>query len=85
MARAKQYNQRPWLLLRWLIRFVGVIVPRRFRSRWRQEWEAELQYREAMLARWDRLDWQNKLELCWRSLGAFGMRSGCNNCVGRTR
>jgi putative ABC transport system permease protein len=56
---------------RWLIRFVGVIVPRRFRIRFRQEWEAELEYREALLARWDRLDWRNKLELLWRSLGAF--------------
>jgi hypothetical protein len=47
----------------WLIHFIGVIVPRRFRARWQHEWEAELEYREAMLARWDRLDWQNKLEL----------------------
>ena len=47
------------------------MVPRRFRARWQQEWEAELQYREAMLTRWDRLDWRNKLELLWRSLGAF--------------
>jgi putative ABC transport system permease protein len=30
-----------------------------------------LEYREEMLARWDRLDWRNKLELLWRSLGAF--------------
>src|SRR5262245_15174481 len=56
---------------RWLIRFIGVIVPRRFRARFRQEWEAELEYREALLARWDRLDWRNKFELLWRSLGAF--------------
>jgi predicted permease len=55
----------------WLIRFIGVIVPRRFRARWQQEWEAELEYREAMLARWERLDWRNKLELLRRSLGAF--------------
>src|SRR5436190_5737460 len=55
----------------WLIHFVGVIVPRRFRARFRQEWEAELQYREESLARWDKLDWRNKLELLWRSLGAF--------------
>jgi putative ABC transport system permease protein len=55
----------------WLIRFIGVIVPRRFRARFRQEWEAELEYREDLLARWDRLDWRNKLELLWRSLGAF--------------
>ncbi len=57
--------------LRWLIRFIGVIVPRRFRARFRQEWEAELEYREELLARWDRLDWRNKLGLLWRSLGAF--------------
>src|SRR5262245_53826485 len=56
---------------RWLIHFIGVIVPRRFRARFRQEWEAELEYREELLARWDRLDWRNKLELLWRSLGAF--------------
>jgi putative ABC transport system permease protein len=55
----------------WLIRFIGVLVPRRFRARWQQEWEAELEYREALLARWDRLDWHNKLALLWRSLGAF--------------
>jgi predicted permease len=55
----------------WLIRFIGVMVPRRFRMRWRSEWEAELEYREALLARWDRLAWRNKLELLWRSLGAF--------------
>jgi putative ABC transport system permease protein len=54
-----------------LVRLIGVIVPSRFRMRWRQEWEAELEYREALLARWDKLDWQNKLELLWRSLGAF--------------
>lgn len=54
-----------------LIKFIGVIVPSRFRARWRQEWEAELQYREGMLARWDKLDWWNKLELLWLSLGAF--------------
>jgi putative ABC transport system permease protein len=56
---------------RWLIRFVGVIVPQRFRARFRQEWEAELEYREEMLSRWDRLDWRGKLKLLWRSLGAI--------------
>jgi hypothetical protein len=35
---------------RWLIGFIGVIVPRRFRARFRQEWEAELEYRDALLA-----------------------------------
>jgi len=41
---------RFWL---WLIRARGVIVPRRFRADWRQEWEAELHHREALLAGWD--------------------------------
>src|SRR5262245_30958214 len=59
---------RFWL---WLIRVIGVIVPRRFRVDWRQEWEAELHYRERLLAEWDRLDWRNKLELLRRSTSAF--------------
>jgi predicted permease len=55
----------------WLIRLIGVIVPDRFRNRFRQEWEAELQYREALLARWDKLDGRHKFDLLRRSLGAF--------------
>src|SRR5215470_1366981 len=55
----------------WLIALIGVIVPRRLRADWRQEWEAELRYRERLLAEWDRLDWRNKLELLRRSLAAF--------------
>lgn len=54
---------------RWLIRIIGVLVPRRLRAAWRQEWEAELRYREALLAGWDKLDWQNKLDLLRRSIG----------------
>src|SRR5436309_8830757 len=59
---------RFWL---WLINFIGLIVPRRLRADWRQEWEAELRYREMMLAEWDRLDWRHKLNLLRRSIGAF--------------
>jgi macrolide transport system ATP-binding/permease protein len=59
---------RFWL---WLIRLFGVIVPRRLRADWRQEWEAELGYREELLAEWDRLDWRRKLDLLWRSTSAF--------------
>ncbi len=59
---------KPHLLL---IQFIGMIVPKRLRADWRQEWEAELRYRELMLAEWDRLDWRNKLDLLRRSLGAF--------------
>jgi predicted permease len=59
---------RFWL---WLIRAIGVIVPRRLRADWRQEWEAELRSRELLLAEWDKLDWRNKLDLLRRSVGAF--------------
>jgi hypothetical protein len=32
-----------------LVRSIGVIVPRRLRADWRQEWEAELRFRELQL------------------------------------
>jgi putative ABC transport system permease protein len=54
-----------------LINFIGLIVPQRLRADWRQEWEAELCWREAMLAEWDKLNWQSRLDLLRRSLGAF--------------
>lgn len=54
-----------------LIKFVGLIVPRRLRADWRQEWEAELRYQEILLAEWDRLNWIHKIDLWKRSLGAF--------------
>jgi hypothetical protein len=38
---------------------------------WRQEWEAELRYRETLLAEWDKLNWRTKLDLLRRSAGAF--------------
>src|SRR5262245_16862825 len=60
--------KKPYL---WLIRAVGVIVPRSLRADWRQEWEAELIYREELLAEWDNLNWRTKLDLLRRSLGAF--------------
>ncbi len=59
---------RFWL---WLIRLIGVIVPRRLRADWRQEWEAELNHRELLLAEWDRLDSRHKFNLLWRSTSAF--------------
>ncbi|HKQ91013.1 MAG TPA: ABC transporter permease [Blastocatellia bacterium] len=64
----KEFFSRPHL---WLIALAGVIVPRRLRADWRQEWEAELRYRETLLADWDKLDWRNKLDLVRRSVGAF--------------
>src|SRR5262245_2500157 len=59
---------RFWLRL---IRVIGVIVPRRLRADWRQEWEAELRYRERLLAEWDNLNRKTKFDLSWHSLGAF--------------
>jgi predicted permease len=59
---------RFWL---WLIRAIGVIVPRRLRADWRREWEAELRHREELLAEWDRLDSSHKLDLLRRSASAF--------------
>jgi predicted permease len=59
---------RFWLQL---IRIIGVIVPRRLRADWRQEWEAELRYRESLLAEWDKLDRGAKIDLLWHSMGAF--------------
>jgi hypothetical protein len=64
-------KRRSTSLAQRLIALIGVIVPRRFRTRWRREWEAELEYREELLARWDRLDRRSRLALLWRSLGAF--------------
>ncbi|MBO0861234.1 MAG: ABC transporter permease, partial [Chloracidobacterium sp.] len=66
----RRNNGSPPLQFR-LIRVIGVIVPRRLRAEWRQEWEAELRYRELLLAEWNSLNWKTKLNLLWRSLGAF--------------
>jgi putative ABC transport system permease protein len=64
----KKRLSSPYFLL---IRFIGMLVPRRLRAGWRQEWDAELRYREMMLAEWDRLNWRNKLNLFWHSTTAF--------------
>ena len=66
--RGRKALARPWL---WLVRLIGVIVPRRLRADWRQEWEAELHYRETLLDEWDNLDRRGKFDLLWHSLGAF--------------
>jgi predicted permease len=68
LERIKERFSSPYVLL---ILFIGVIVPRRLRADWRQEWEAELQHRERLLAEWDKLDWRNKFDLLRRSCGAF--------------
>lgn len=68
LKSAATFRVKPHL---WFIRFLGVIVPQQVRADWRQEWEAELHYREMLLSEWDRLDWRSKLDLLWRSFGAF--------------
>src|SRR5262245_14261811 len=62
---------RTFRFLIWRIALIGVIVPRRLRSNWRREWEAELWRREELLAEWDRLDRRAKLDLLRRSASAF--------------
>jgi predicted permease len=54
-----------------LIAIVGVIVPKRLRADWREEWEAELRIREQRLADWDRLTWCQRWDLMRRSSSAF--------------
>ncbi len=71
MSMAENKQRTPVRYAHWLIALVGVIVPRHLRADWRQEWEAELRHRELLLEEWDRLDWRHKLDLLWRSLGAF--------------
>ena len=66
--RRKRFLKRPHLAL---ISLLGVIVPRRLRADWRQEWQAELRHREELLAKWDQLNWHTKLDLLRRSTSAF--------------
>jgi predicted permease len=54
-----------------VIAVLGVIVPRRLRADWREEWEAELRCRERRLADWDRLDRRANRDLLRRSVSAF--------------
>jgi len=69
MACSTQVTRfRFWL---WVINLIGVAVPRRLRADWKQEWQAELQYRESLLADWDKLNGKTKFDLVRRSLGAF--------------
>jgi predicted permease len=67
-SRFTRIFTKPYLTF---IALVGVIVPRALRSDWRQEWEAELRYREQQLAEWQRLDWRHKIDLLRRSLSSF--------------
>jgi hypothetical protein len=68
-----------------LIQFIGLIVPRRLRADWRQEWEAELLWRERQLAEWDKLIGKTNLICGGTARARLLMRSGCNPNDGRTK
>lgn len=55
----------------WFVSVVSRIVPRRFRSDWMQEWEAELSHRESLLEEWRRLDAKTRRHLFRQSLASF--------------
>src|SRR5262245_1806809 len=55
----------------WLISQVSRIVPRRFRSDWRREWEAELVHRESVLQQWQQSDRKARMDLTRRGLSSF--------------
>src|SRR5262245_47565177 len=68
MAYSRPKRAGVWF---WLIQMIGVIVPRRLRADWKQEWSAELRYRELQLAEWELLDFRRRLALSWRSASAL--------------
>jgi predicted permease len=68
IARCKRLVSRPYVCV---VAMAAVIVPRRLRPEWRQEWEAELGWRERRLAEWGRLDSWQKRDLLRRSSSAF--------------
>ena len=55
----------------WLIRIISLIVPRRFRSDWHREWEAEIEHRWSLLQQWRQVNPGTKANLLKRSLGSF--------------
>src|SRR5262249_37011554 len=59
---------RFWL---WLIRTIGVIVPRRLRADWRREGGAGVRKRGGVFAQWGRLDLGRQVRLLRRSTSAF--------------
>ena len=57
-------------LHRWIVAVASRFVPRASRQEWRDEWEAELQHREAAGEQWAGHGRVNRLELLRRSIGA---------------
>jgi putative ABC transport system permease protein len=62
--------RRALLPHRWIIHVVSAFIPKRLRTEWRREWDAELSYHEAEIGRWRRPGWRTRLLLMRRSLGS---------------
>src|SRR6266508_4435159 len=54
-----------------LIRAIALLVPKRFRSDWRREWEAEVISHWMQLEKWERLNAKSKFDLLKRVQGAL--------------
>jgi putative ABC transport system permease protein len=55
---------------RWIIRVVSAFIPKRLRTEWRREWEAELLHQESAFANWNRPRWRTRMDLVRQSLGS---------------
>ena len=55
---------------RWIIHVVSAFIPKRLRTEWRREWDAELTHQEAEIANWRAPGWRTRLLLVRRSLGS---------------
>jgi putative ABC transport system permease protein len=54
----------------WIIRIVSAFIPKRLRTEWRREWDAELLHQESTLAKWNRPRWRTRMDLVRQSLGS---------------
>ena len=54
----------------WIIHVVSAFIPKRLRTEWRREWDAELAHQEAEVANWRAPGWRTRLLLVRRSLGS---------------
>jgi putative ABC transport system permease protein len=49
---------------------VSAFIPKRLRTDWRREWEAELLHQESAIANWNRPRWRARMDLVRHSLGS---------------
>lgn len=55
----------------WFITCASLIVPRRFRAEWKEEWEAEIACRLEQLQKWRQINYRTRFDLLSRCRGAF--------------